>query len=55
MLMEHFGTALAVEGLAVENPTQIAPLDGLISVSQIIKQISFVTEGRTTTLAVNTM
>lgn len=37
MLAEYFGTALAVEGLAVKNPTQIAPLDGLISVPQIIK------------------
>lgn len=38
MLVEHFGTALAVEeGQAVKNPMQIAPLDGLISVPQITK------------------
>lgn len=37
MLLEHFGTASAVEDLAVKNPTQIAPLDGLISVPQMIK------------------
>lgn len=38
MLVEHFGTALAVEeGQAVKNPTQIAPLDGLISVPQTPK------------------
>lgn len=37
ILVEHFGTALAVEGLAVKNTTQIASLDGLISVPKIIK------------------
>lgn len=38
MLVEHFGTDLAVEeGQAVKNPMQIVLLDGLICVPQITK------------------
>lgn len=56
MLVEHVGTALAVEECqAVKNPMQISPWDGLISVSQKTKKPSFVNEGRATTLALNTL